>query len=92
MFWTGLLRGGVRDFIAVRVLAVVAYFQLILCSRVSCSGKIVFRAYKAILEVLVRRGRRYIKRKARRSVILYGFIVWLSLSSAGPGVRKSRWV
>ena len=62
--------GVVIDCIAVRVLAVVAYFQFRLCMKVSKSGKVVFRAYKAVLEVLVRRGRRYIKRKARRSVIL----------------------
>ena len=42
------------DFIAVQVLAGVACFQCILCRKVSSKfGNVVFRAYKAMLEVLV---------------------------------------
>ena len=66
---TGLL-GVVMDCIAVRVLAVLAYFQCILWRKVSKSGNDVFRAYKAVSEVLMRRGRWCIQCKARRSVIL----------------------
>ena len=70
VFRTGLLMGVVMDCIAVRVLAVVAYFQCILCRKVSKSGNLVFKAYKPVLGVLVRRGRRCNKRQVRRSVIL----------------------
>ena len=49
---------------------ILAYFLCILRRKVSRSGNIMFRSQKAMLEVLVRGGRRYINRRARRSVIL----------------------
>lgn len=58
------------DCIAVRVLAVVAFSQCSLCMKVSRSAKVVFRAYKPLFEILVRRRRRYVKHKAHLPVIL----------------------
>ena len=49
--------------------AVREYFQLSLTRKESRSGKRVLSAYRAALEVFVRRGRWYMSRRARRSVI-----------------------
>ena len=58
VFLMVLLMGEAMECNSVRVVAILAYFQFTFWRKVSRSVNDLFEAYKAVSEVLVRRGRR----------------------------------